>query len=190
MSSLFDAMNDEPWYCPICMTHKTVVPIPSMKDGTEIMELFCDKGHFVTRMNRTETGWNFAPEVLGPDKHPVTQQHPKNGTLFIPLTDDAIAKIRTGNWLEYHFHDLRFNKGRITFIVGQRASIPEKTSKIARDFMKQGDVQPIVLSEQDLDRIVVSDGGLACQAANTDLQVCVITEKAAARARREQHEYH
>ena len=86
-----------------------------------------------------------------PENHPEQFQNAKGGTIV--LTKNDRYKIRTGKVLEFHFHGLQFNQGRITFFVSNRKKCVHKTDKLCKLAIMIGEVCPIIVDKEEMKQL-------------------------------------
>lgn len=102
----------------------------------------------------------------------------KPGTIFwFPLTEEQFGEIRTGKWVEAHFHDVTFLNGRMTVIAGYEWTLPSPASKAGRELLKLGSVQPVKLTDAELDRMEREGSGCGGPLGDGRYQLMIVSKK-------------
>ncbi len=117
--------------------------------------------------------------------HSETKKYITKGNIV--LTKNDRKKIKDGQCINFHFHALQFQHGRITFFVSFYGNYPKVNSEITQKYGKIGAVSPLPITLEQLERIertdeflsriIPSDPPFEIRIITSDAYVKVMSEK-------------
>lgn len=98
--------------------------------------------------------------------------------LWVPLTEAEIIKIRSGFYVDVHFHGPTFYKNRLNVLIAFRENIPSQDSSIGQALTRLGNVRPVPITDQQLQLIQDADGAFETKLGDGKHSLWITTEKA------------